>query len=1317
MAKRAKGMKPRIERWEDFSKDLGLIDPSDLLAAIKQAGVFVYDLETTGLNCRRDRIEGVAFFVPPLNGAPMIRAWFPFREYTFMCHDQGGKLLDLRPAMPQAETMDGLRPIWEELENIIDIAQHRKFDDGFLYFASGTPRPIIVNNICADSMLADFCSDERRRRYGLKYRVRQEFGHQMTTYSEAVRGQSLLPFCNAKPLGVYAMDDCYWTYRHHERALAQLREQAPAPKKRTELRWTVEKQLGRVMGKLERIYWGIDVKISAILMEMENSGVLIDWQWLREVEERLLKEKDEISNRIEKYLGWPLNPNSGKQVADALFAPPPDGLGLPLTGIPIGKTGDPSTADKVIKHFSRFHPLVADILKCRSIDTLLTAFVRKLIKLATASSDGRIYSHFNQTRTVICRLSCISSESVLSIRLGDEGFRRSIKIAELGEFVGRCEILTHEGRFKKIKRLINKGPGEMFRVETWDGRSLVCTKEHRFLTPDGWKALSELEVGSSVTVHLGELVADDQFGHRTISGIVPVGIEDVWDIEVESDHSYIAHGFVNHNSSDPINLQNQPREKNLVRKAYVAYRKGIDEEDMLLYGSDFGQIELRVAAHLANEESMIEVYQMGGICRTNDGEPCPRYTWYECHDCEHCGPPLEVTPGNFTCVKCASAKVEHQARCRHVDLHQRTAEDVNVKRNPLAKNCVTGDSLILTEHGLLRMDEVVIEEGRAKKTIGIMSDDGKIRPTESTWGGGVQPVADVHMEYGLKVTATYDHEFFVMREGKVERVPVEDLKPGDPVIIMVGRNVHGTETALPDVGDIGPNGPSYKDIDLPTKLTKSFARFLGYYVAEGRQDTSESRHRYQIQFGFSKTSADMIVDFATTLREFVGSRVNVWENDDAIFYTICSKKINAWFDILGPGYGSADKNIPACIRRAPWELKREFLRGYFEGDGTNKAPSRVTGKGSYTVSATSKSETLIRQLHAEMTNIGILGFIHSEWRDTQKGQQLYWAWSIRRKSDLQRFYNKVGFVSQEKQQRLESALVDTVTDRSNRFLDGVEPLLETIYDKTKRKQKDKLREVIKRSPEQRVRFGDTRVALLADVLPEEIQSLVEAGIWTAKVRSVEDAGEAPVFDVYEPERAAMVVNSCVILDCNFGTLYRMGAPKFCVYADLFDADGMPMVNFAREIILRWHAAYPRIADFHERTERELERNDWIAHTIFGRRRRLDQEARLNHYRAVTQGIQFQVSGSAQDIMKSAMIRIYEERNRRRDNARPAERKLWEKVRMLIQVHDEIILEGPKALRPEIVELVKTNMESVGKGHLRVPLAADVKSGNTWESIH
>lgn len=636
-------------------------------------------------------------------------------------------------------------------------------------------------------------------------------------------------------------------------------------------------------------------------------------------------------------------------------------------------------------------------------------------------------------------------------------------------------------------------------------------------------------------------------------------------------------------------------------------------------------------------------------------------------------------------------------------------------------NCVSGDSMVLSEHGLLRIDEIVTGPDRQPNTTRIVCDDGNLRPLDSTYAGGVQPVVDVNMEYGLKIRATPDHEFMIMEGGQIIRRRADELKPGDPTVIIVGRNVHGSNTALPTVA-LTDNGPSYKELDLPETLTPEVARFFGYVVSEGRIETYPERNYYQVQFGFSESSAGMIQDFLECTRYLVGERFNTWRDVDrrAVYYTITDKKLNLWLEQMNLGGDSASKNIPKCVRTAPWLLKREFLQAYFEGDGTDKRPSSITGKGSFVVSCCSKSELLIRQIHAELANVDILGYIHHEVRATDKGPQTYWIWSIRRHRDLVRFRELVGFVSPEKQAALDASLVGEVNDRSNRYLDGVEPLLEMIYDKVKRQQKDKLRQVIRRGTASNgappLRFGDTVVSLLGDSLPDQIKTLVNAGVWTAKVESVTPAGEAPVFDLYEPEHTAMVVGCNSLADCNFGLLYRMGAPKFAVYCDLYDDSGKPRVDYAEELIEKWHVAYPGIGTWHTREIIKLKKNNYIAFTLTKRRRRLDDDYRDNDFRAGTQAIQFAVSGSCQDLIKLAMIRIYEERERRIANTGPAESKLWSRFRFLIQVHDELVMEGHEAIKHEMMEIIKTNMEGVAN-NLTVPFLADVRAGRNWDETH
>lgn len=96
------------------------------------------------------------------------------------------------------------------------------------------------------------------------------------------------------------------------------------------------------------------------------------------------------------------------------------------------------------------------------------------------------------------------------------------------------------------------------------------------------------------------------FSFERIVAIVPVGVHDVWDIEVDEDHSYVAQGLVHHNSSSSPNMQNIPRSKGSMRKAFTA------PEGKVIVDADYSQLELRLMAHRSQDERMLEIYNTGG---------------------------------------------------------------------------------------------------------------------------------------------------------------------------------------------------------------------------------------------------------------------------------------------------------------------------------------------------------------------------------------------------------------------------------------------------------------------------------------------------------------------------------------------------------------------------------------------------------------------------------------------------------------------------------------------------------------------------------
>ncbi len=113
------------------------------------------------------------------------------------------------------------------------------------------------------------------------------------------------------------------------------------------------------------------------------------------------------------------------------------------------------------------------------------------------------------------------------------------------------------------------------------------------------------------------------------------------------------------------------------------------------------------------------------------------------------------------------------------------------------------------------------------------------------------------------------------------------------------------------------------------------------------------------------------------------------------------------------------------------------------------------------------------------------------------------------------------------------------------------------------------------------------------------------------------------------------------------------------------------------------------------------RRSGVTKTLFGRERPIpDMNSRNPNARGFAErtAVNSPLQGTAADLIKMAMIRIDRELATRQ-------------ARLLLQVHDELVLEAPPSEAAEVAAMVKHEMESVHP--LRVPLVAEVGIGANW----
>ena len=201
-------------------------------------------------------------------------------------------------------------------------------------------------------------------------------------------------------------------------------------------------------------------------------------------------------------------------------------------------------------------------------------------------------------------------------------------------------------------------------------------------------------------------------------------------------------------------------------------------------------------------------------------------------------------------------------------------------------------------------------------------------------------------------------------------------------------------------------------------------------------------------------------------------------------------------------------------------------------------------------------------------------------------------------------------------------------------------------------------------------------------------------------RDVHQATAAEVFGVPLSEVSTDQRRSAKAI--NFGLIYGMSA--FGLARQL----GIGR-NEAQQYVDLYFERYPGVKAYMDRT-REGARETGYVETVFGRRLYLPEIRSRN--RALQQyaersAINAPMQGTAADLIKLAMIAV----------DRWCEEEGRDDARLIMQVHDELVLEARTEVVDRVAEAVRGCMVAAGRGALRVPLKVDVGRGMNWDEAH
>ena len=333
---------PSSPRPPSIQKVKTSVELVQVLERAPREGLGVLDIETTGFDALSDRVLRVGLMFSP--------------EMAIVIY-------------PSAfSTQFGVCQLKALLERPLMWAGHNGglFDSKFLKHQYGIEwRPRI------DTMLAHYTLDEESQAHSLKKLAVQYF-HAPLYKEDLVKHQQstdikfeLIP---DEMLDEYLAWDLYFTWRLVPELMSRMEQEGT-----------------------RQVHDELLVPASLALRDVELTGILVDQEYLENLGREIEAQVSEKVSRIrEEYRVPKFNPNSPKQVAELLY----DIAGIPA---PPGKSTERDYLEKID------HPLVKEILEIRTMERLITTYVRGILE--RVDPDGRVRTDFALHRSTTGRLA------------------------------------------------------------------------------------------------------------------------------------------------------------------------------------------------------------------------------------------------------------------------------------------------------------------------------------------------------------------------------------------------------------------------------------------------------------------------------------------------------------------------------------------------------------------------------------------------------------------------------------------------------------------------------------------------------------------------------------------------------------------------------------------------------------------------------------------------------------------------------------------------------------------------------------------------
>ncbi len=326
---------------------------NDIIEKIDNDTIVAFDTETTDLDTKNAKLVGFSFCFEKN------KAYYVPINHVYL-------------GVPEQISLEMAKKAILKLNEKKLVLQNFKYDYSIIKNYLN-----IELKLYADTMILAWMLDTSSK-IGLDFLAQKYFDHDMISFKEVVKKGENFSNVDINEATKYAAEDALFTYKIYYKLLEEFKN--------------------KECEHLLKIAHEVEFDFIYVLAEMENNGIKVDIEKLKELKQINSEHIQKLTTNIYEKANCKFNINSPKQLGEVLF----DKLKLP----PSKKTKSGySTNEVVLQKLYDSHEIIPLILQYREAFKLQSTYIEPLLELGLKDEENRIFTSFLQTGTATGRLS------------------------------------------------------------------------------------------------------------------------------------------------------------------------------------------------------------------------------------------------------------------------------------------------------------------------------------------------------------------------------------------------------------------------------------------------------------------------------------------------------------------------------------------------------------------------------------------------------------------------------------------------------------------------------------------------------------------------------------------------------------------------------------------------------------------------------------------------------------------------------------------------------------------------------------------------